>query len=48
MEALEPYTSVLALLCLALLLVTAGMAKKRLVWKARRMPMSVRRRRRRY
>jgi hypothetical protein len=47
MEALEPYTSVLVLLCLALLLVTAGIAKKQLVWKARRVPMSLRRRRRR-
>jgi hypothetical protein len=47
MEALESYTSVLALLCLALLLVTAGMGKKQLVWKARRIPMSLRRRWRR-
>jgi hypothetical protein len=47
MEALEAYTSVLALLCLALLLVTAGVGKKQLVWKRRRTPTSVRRFRRR-
>jgi hypothetical protein len=45
MEALETYTSVLALLSAALLLVAAGLAKKQLVWKAK--PVSIRRRRRR-
>jgi hypothetical protein len=35
MEALETYTSVLAMLSVALLLVIAGLAKKQLVWKAR-------------
>lgn len=44
MEALETYTSVLALLNAALLLVAAGLAKKQLVWKAR--PVALRRRRR--
>ena len=32
MEALETYTSVLAMLSVALLLVLAGLAKKQLVW----------------
>jgi hypothetical protein len=32
MEALETYTSVLAMLSVALLLVIAGLAKKQLVW----------------
>ena len=32
MEALETYTSVLAVLSVALLLVIAGVAKKQLVW----------------
>lgn len=45
MEALETYTSVLAMLTLALLLVGAGLAKKQLIWKAR--PVPVRRHRRR-
>lgn len=45
MEALETYTSVLAMLTLALLLVSAGLAKKQFIWKAR--PVPVRRRRRR-
>jgi hypothetical protein len=44
MEALETYTSVLAVLSVALLLVTAGLAKKQLVWKAK--PVLRRRRRR--
>jgi hypothetical protein len=35
MEALETYTSVLAVLSAALLLVAGGMAKKQLVWKRR-------------
>ena len=46
MEALETYTSVLAVLSAALLLVAAGLAKKQLVWKAR--PLPSRRRRRRF
>jgi hypothetical protein len=33
MEALDTYTSVLAMLSVALLLVLAGLAKKQLVWK---------------
>jgi hypothetical protein len=45
MEALEAYTSVLALLSAALLLVDAGMAKKQLVWKAKPGPMRRRRHR---
>jgi hypothetical protein len=45
MEALETYTSVLALLSTALLLVVAGVAKKQLVWKAKPLPMRRRRRR---
>jgi hypothetical protein len=44
MEALEIYTSTLAVLSAALLLVAAGLAKKQLAWK--RVP--VRRRRRRF
>jgi hypothetical protein len=43
MEALETYTSVLALLIAALLLVAAGLAKKQLVWKAKPVPMRRRR-----
>jgi hypothetical protein len=45
MEALETYTSVLAVLTAALLLVAGGLAKKQLVWK-RRVPAPVRLRRR--
>jgi hypothetical protein len=45
MEALETYTSVLALLSAALLLVAAGLAKKQLVWKAKPVRMPRRRRR---
>ena len=45
MEALETYTSVLALLTAALLLVAAGLAKKQLVWKAKPVPMRRRQRR---
>ncbi len=45
MEALETYTSVLAVLSVALLLVVAGLAKKQLVWKARPVPPRRRRRR---
>jgi hypothetical protein len=46
MEALETYTSALAVLSVALLLVAAGLAKKQLVWKEVR-PVWVRCRRRR-
>jgi hypothetical protein len=45
MEALETYTSIVALLSAALLLVAAGLAKKQLVWKAKPVPMRRRRRR---
>jgi hypothetical protein len=45
MEVLDPYTSVLAALSAALLLVAGGMAKKQLVWK-RAVPMRRHRRRR--
>jgi hypothetical protein len=45
MEALETYTSTLAVLSAALLLVAAGLAKKQLVWK-RAKPVPARRRRR--
>jgi hypothetical protein len=45
MESLEMYTSVLALLSAALLLVAAGLAKKQLVWKAKPVRMRSRRRR---
>jgi hypothetical protein len=44
-EAVETYTSVLALLNVALLLVAAGVEKKQLAWKVK--PASSRRRRRR-
>ena len=46
MEAFETYTSALAVLSAALLLIAAGLAKKQLVWK-RAKPIPVRRRRRR-
>jgi hypothetical protein len=45
MEALESYTSVLAVLSAALLMLATGLAKKQLVWK-RAKPVLVRRRRR--
>jgi hypothetical protein len=45
METVETYTSVVAVLSAALLLVAAGLTKKQLVWKAK--PVPVRRRRRR-
>ena len=45
MEALETYTSVLAMLSASLLLIAAGLAKKQLVWQAK--PVSLIRRRRR-
>jgi len=44
MEALETYTSALAVLSAALLLVATGLAKKQLVWK-RAKAVSARRRR---
>ena len=44
MEVLETYTSALAVLSAALLLIVAGLAKKQLVWK-RAQPVSARRRR---
>jgi len=44
MEALETYTSVLAVLSAALLLIAAGLAKKQRVWR-RPKPVPVRRRR---
>jgi hypothetical protein len=46
METIETYTSVLAVLSAALLLVVAGLAKKQLVWKQVR-PVWARHRRRR-
>jgi hypothetical protein len=45
METFETYTSVLAVLSVALLLVSAGLAKKQLVWKAKRVPTRRHRRR---
>ncbi|MGN6431316.1 MAG: hypothetical protein ACTHNB_11400 [Gaiellaceae bacterium] len=47
MEALETYTSALAVLSAALLLVAVGLAKKQLVWK-RAKTVPARRRRRRF
>jgi len=44
MEALETYTSALAVLSASLLLVVAGLAKKQLIWK-RAKPFPARRRR---
>jgi hypothetical protein len=44
MEALEAYSSALAVISAALLLVAAGLAKKQLVWK-RAKPVPARRRR---
>ena len=38
MEALETYTSALAVLSAALLLVAAGLAKKQLVWRRAKRP----------
>jgi hypothetical protein len=38
MESLETYTSVLVMLSAALLLIAAGLAKKQLVWKTKRVP----------
>jgi hypothetical protein len=45
MEALETYTSVLALFSGALLLVAAGLVKRQLVWKAKRVRVPTRRHR---
>ena len=45
MEAFETYTSVLAMVSVALLLVAAGLAKKQLSWKAKPIPILRRRRR---
>ncbi len=45
MDALETYTSVVAALTAALLLVAAGVAKKQLVWKPRPVRLRLRRRR---
>jgi hypothetical protein len=45
MEAFGPYTSVLLVVTVALLLVLAGLGKKQLTWQ-RRKPLPVRSRRR--
>ncbi len=45
MEALETYTSVIAAVSAALLLVAAGVAKNQLVWKGKPIPRRRRRRR---
>ena len=45
MEAFETYTTALAVLSAALLLIAAGLAKKQLVWK-RAKPVPARRPRR--
>jgi hypothetical protein len=45
METIETYTSVLAVLSVALLLVAAGLARKQLVWKTKPVPLRRRRRR---
>ena len=45
MEALDSYASVLVVLSISLLLITAAVGKKQLVWK-RPLPLPVRRRRR--
>jgi hypothetical protein len=44
MEAVDTYTSVLAVLGVAVLLVSAGLVRKQLVWQAK--PLTLRRRRR--
>jgi hypothetical protein len=44
MEALEAYTSALAVLSAARLLVAAGLAKKQLVWKRAKSARARRRR----
>lgn len=46
MEAIDPYTSVLAVLSVSLLLIAAGVGTKQLSWKRRRpLPVRIRRRR---
>jgi hypothetical protein len=47
MEALDSYTSAVAVLSAALLMITAGLAKQQLVWKRPKL-VRARRRRRRY
>jgi hypothetical protein len=46
MEALDSYTSAVAVLSAALLMITAGLAKRQLVWRVK--PVRTRRRLRRY
>jgi len=46
MEALDPYTSAVAVLSAVLLMITAGLAKRQLVWRAK--PVRARRRLRRH
>jgi hypothetical protein len=46
MEALEAYTSALAVLSAAFLLIAAGLAKKQLVWKRPKRAPARRRRNR--
>jgi hypothetical protein len=43
MEAVEAYTSTVAVLSTALLLVVAGLVKRQLVWKPKRVPARRRR-----
>jgi hypothetical protein len=43
MEAFEAYTSVLVVLSIALLLITAGVGKRKLEWKPRRVKVRSRR-----
>jgi hypothetical protein len=45
MDPIELYSTVVAVMAAALLLVTAGMAKKRLVWNPKPLPRLRRRRR---
>jgi hypothetical protein len=46
MDVLETYTNVLMALSVALLLIAAGLSKKQLVWRPRRLrPVRSRRRR---
>jgi hypothetical protein len=45
MDPYETYANALVALCVALLLITAGLTKKQLVWKRRRpLPIRIRRR----
>jgi hypothetical protein len=46
MGAFDPYTSALAVLSVAVLMIAAGVGKRQLVWKLRR-PLPARSRRRR-